>query len=122
MSTESTLKQSVAVLGSTGPVGQKVISLLENHALFSVEEVSASDLNAGRLYGEAVKWKNEFPLPKRVAELRLKSPFELKSRLVISALPAEQALETEPELAAASCSRTPPPSAWIPGCPSSSRR
>ncbi len=94
-----TSRQPVAVLGATGPVGQKVISLLEQHPRFVVEEVSASDLNAGRLYGEAVKWKNEFPLSARVASLSLKSPLELKSRLVISALPADQALSTEPELA-----------------------
>lgn len=92
-------KQPVAILGATGPVGQKVITLLEGHPRFEVAELSASDMNAGRLYGEAVKWKNELTLPGKVAGLRLKSPLELKSRLVISALPAEQALEVEPALA-----------------------
>lgn len=95
----STQKLSVAVLGSTGPVGQKVISMLESSPHFVVEEVSASDQNTGRAYGEAVKWKNEFPLPARVAALSLKHALDIKSRLVISALPADQAQEFEPELA-----------------------
>ncbi len=93
------LKKSVAVLGATGPVGQKVISMLEQNGRFIVEEVTASDLNLGKLYGDTVKWKNEFPLSERVAKLSLKAPLEIKSRLVISALPTEQALELEPVLA-----------------------
>lgn len=93
-------KNSVAVLGATGPVGQKVISMLEQSDRFSVEEVAASDLNLGKPYGEAVKWKNEFPLSARIAALPLKNALDVKSRLVISALPAEQALEIEPALAA----------------------
>jgi aspartate-semialdehyde dehydrogenase len=93
-------RQSVAVLGSTGPVGQKVISMLEQSDRFLVEEVAASDLNLGKAYFDAVKWKNEFPLSARVAALTLKAPLDVKSRLVISALPTEQAIELEPALAA----------------------
>jgi len=92
-------KIPVAILGATGPVGQKVISMLESHGRFTVEEVAASDQNAGRTYGETVKWKNEFPLSPRVAALKLVNAETIKSRHVISALPTEQALTLEPLLA-----------------------
>jgi aspartate-semialdehyde dehydrogenase len=92
-------KTSVAILGATGPVGQKVISMLEQSGRFVVTEVAASDQNVGRAYGDCAKWKNEFPLTSRVAALRLISCEAVTSRLVISALPTEQALVLEPLLA-----------------------
>jgi aspartate-semialdehyde dehydrogenase len=92
-------KTSVAILGATGPVGQKVISMLESSGRFVVAEVAASEQNVGREYGETVKWKNEFPLSSRVAALKLGNAEQVKSRLVISALPTEQALTLEPLLA-----------------------
>jgi aspartate-semialdehyde dehydrogenase len=91
--------QNIAVLGATGPVGQKVISLLEGNPRFRISEVAASDQNQGRRYGEAVKWRNEFALPEAISSLTLKSALDIESRLVISALPTEQALVVEPELA-----------------------
>lgn len=92
-------KTSVAILGATGPVGQKAISMLESSGRFVVSEVAASDQNVGRVYGEAVKWRNEFPLSDRVAALELVNAATAKSRLVISALPSEQAFQIEPLLA-----------------------
>lgn len=93
-------KLPVAILGATGPVGQKVISLLENHPRFYVAEVAASEGRVGKRYGEAVAWKNEYPLPAAVAALTLRPLLEVESPYVISALPAEVAREVEPALAA----------------------
>ena len=92
-------KLPVAVLGATGPVGQKAITLLENHPRFYVAEVAASEGSAGSIYGERVQWKNEVPLPKRVSKLKIKSLLEVESKYIISALPTDVALTTEPELA-----------------------
>lgn len=91
-------RQNVAVLGATGPVGQKIIALLEGSDRYTVSEVAASDQNVGRRYGEALRLRTE-PVPARVAGLNLKSALDIESRLVISALPTEQALVVEPELA-----------------------
>jgi aspartate-semialdehyde dehydrogenase len=93
-------KFPVAILGATGPVGQKVISLLENHPRFYVAEVAASEGRVGKRYGDVVAWKNEYPLPRNVAELNLRPLLEVESPYVISALPAEVAREVEPALAA----------------------
>ena len=47
-------KLRVGVLGATGMVGQRFISLLENHPWFEVVTVAASPRSAGKTYEEAV--------------------------------------------------------------------
>ena len=93
-------KIPVALLGATGPVGQKVITLLENHPRFELKELAASEGSAGHLYGERVLWKNEVELPANVAAMRIKSLVDVESQYVISALPADIAQDIEPLLAA----------------------
>ena len=58
-------KISVGILGATGMVGQRFVTLLENHPWFEVKELAASAHSAGRTYEEAVggRWKMETPLP-----------------------------------------------------------
>ena len=48
-------KLKVGILGATGMVGQRFISLLENHPWFDVVTVAASPRSAGKTYEEAVK-------------------------------------------------------------------
>ena len=43
----------VAVLGATGSVGQRFVSLLLDHPWFDLAELTASERSAGRPYGEA---------------------------------------------------------------------
>ena len=52
-------KLRVGILGATGMVGQRFISLLENHPWFEVVTVAASPRSAGKTYEEAVggRWK-----------------------------------------------------------------
>ena len=52
-------KLKVGILGATGMVGQRFISLLENHPWFEVVTVAASPRSAGKTYEEAVggRWK-----------------------------------------------------------------
>ena len=45
----------VGVVGATGMVGQRFVSLLDGHPWFRLAAVAASPKSAGKLYGEAVK-------------------------------------------------------------------
>jgi len=92
-------KIPVAIIGATGPVGQKAITLLANHPRFEVKEVAASEGSAGQIYGARVQWKNEVELPANIAALKIKSLLDVESKYVISALPADVAKEVEPALA-----------------------
>ena len=47
-------KLKVGILGGTGMVGQRFISLLENHPWFEVVAIAASPRSAGKTYEEAV--------------------------------------------------------------------
>lgn len=47
-------KLRVGILGATGMVGQRFISLLENHPWFEVVTLAASPRSAGKTYEEAV--------------------------------------------------------------------
>lgn len=64
-------KLRVGVLGATGMVGQRFISLLENHPWYEVVTVAASPRSAGRTYEEAVggRWKMAEPMPEAVRKL-----------------------------------------------------
>ena len=92
-------KIPVAILGATGPVGQKAITLLDQHPLFEVTELAASEGSAGHGYGERVLWKNEVPLPASMANKKIISLLDVKAKFVVSALPADVAQTVEPALA-----------------------
>ena len=64
-------KLRVGILGATGMVGQRFISLLENHPWFEVVTVAASARSAGKTYEEAVggRWKMATPMPEAVKKL-----------------------------------------------------
>lgn len=64
-------KLKVGVLGATGMVGQRFISLLENHPWYEVVTVAASPRSAGKTYEEAVggRWKMTTSMPEAVKKL-----------------------------------------------------
>ena len=64
-------KLRVGILGATGMVGQRFISLLENHPWYEVVTVAASPRSAGKTYDEAVgdRWKMTTPMPEAVKKL-----------------------------------------------------
>ena len=64
-------KLRVGILGATGMVGQRFISLLENHPWYEVVAVAASPRSAGKTYEEAVggRWKMTTPMPEGVKKL-----------------------------------------------------
>ena len=64
-------KLKVGILGGTGMVGQRFITLLENHPWFEVVTIAASERSAGKRYEDAVgdKWKMPTPMPEAVKDL-----------------------------------------------------
>lgn len=68
---EKKKKLRVGVLGATGMVGQRFISLLAEHPWYEVVTVAASPRSAGKTYEEAVgdRWKMQTPMPENVKKL-----------------------------------------------------
>ncbi|WP_167955383.1 aspartate-semialdehyde dehydrogenase [Anaerosporobacter faecicola] len=64
-------KLRVGILGATGMVGQRFITLLENHPWFEVVAVAASPRSAGKTYEEAIggRWKMTTPMPEAVKKM-----------------------------------------------------
>lgn len=64
-------KLRVGILGGTGMVGQRFISLLENHPWFEVVAIAASERSAGKTYEDAVgsRWKMTTPMPEAVKKM-----------------------------------------------------
>ena len=67
-------KLRVGILGGTGMVGQRFISLLENHPWFEVKVIAASPRSAGKTYEEAIgdRWKMQTPMPEAVKNIVVK--------------------------------------------------
>ena len=61
-------KYNVGILGATGMVGQRFVTLLANHPWFNIAVLAASPRSAGKTYEEAVgdKWKLEESMPENV--------------------------------------------------------
>ena len=72
-------KLKVGVLGATGMVGQRFLSLLENHPWYEVTLVAASPASAGKAYQEAVKgrWVMKTPVPGAVSGLTVRNASEV---------------------------------------------
>jgi aspartate-semialdehyde dehydrogenase len=66
-------KIPVAVLGATGSVGQKFISLMAEHPWFEVKMVAASGKSSGKKYKEAVNWILNDPIPESIGELEVQN-------------------------------------------------
>ena len=64
-------KCKVGVIGATGMVGQRFLTLLDNHPYFEVVALAASARSAGKTYREAVgsRWKLKTPMPEAFADM-----------------------------------------------------
>ena len=73
-------KLKEGILGGTGMVGQRFISLLENHPWFTVTTIAASPRSAGKTYEEAVggRWKMDSPMPDAVKSIIVKNVNEIE--------------------------------------------
>ena len=61
----------VGVVGATGMVGQRFLTLLEDHPYFEVTALAASARSAGRRYEDAVgaRWKMKTPMPEKFKDM-----------------------------------------------------
>jgi aspartate-semialdehyde dehydrogenase len=95
-------KLRLGILGATGTVGQRMISLVDGHPQFEVTAVAASHRSQGRPYAEAVEWRLPVGMPAVVRSLPVRSPEPpLDCDLVLSSLPADVAGNVESQFAAA---------------------
>src|SRR5258708_27128109 len=65
-------KLRAGVLGATGIVGQRLVSLLAGHPWFELTEVAASERSSGKTYAEAVRWHLGAPIPEVARNLVVK--------------------------------------------------
>ena len=94
----------VAVLGATGAVGQRFVSLLDGHPWFRVAALCASDRSSGRPYGDVARWFLDRPIPDWARDQTVLScRAGLDARVAFSGLDAEVAGPIEEEFAAAGC-------------------
>lgn len=68
-------KLKVGILGGTGMVGQRFVTMLENHPWFEVVAIGASERSAGLPYEKAVegRWKLDLPMPEGVKGIMVKN-------------------------------------------------
>lgn len=62
---------NVGVVGATGMVGQRFITLLANHPWFNITSLAASSRSAGKKYEDAVgkKWCMDTEIPEKVKDM-----------------------------------------------------
>lgn len=62
---------NVGIIGATGMVGQRFITLLDEHPWFNLKVLAASPRSAGKKYSEAIgnRWSMTVPIPSDVADM-----------------------------------------------------
>lgn len=67
------MKKRVGIVGATGMVGQRFITLLEDHPYFEIVALAASARSAGKSYREAVgdRWKMKTAIPKHIGDMEV---------------------------------------------------
>jgi aspartate-semialdehyde dehydrogenase len=87
----------VAILGATGAVGQRMVSLLSGHPRFFAAELAASERSAGKRYADAARWILPGDPPEEARDLIVvRVDSELSSPVVLSGLDAAVADTAEP--------------------------
>ena len=64
-------KYNVGIIGATGMVGQRFITLLHDHPWYNIKVLAASPRSAGKAYKDAVgaKWCMDEEIPASVADM-----------------------------------------------------
>ncbi len=92
----------VAILGATGAVGQRFVSLLDGHPWFRVTALCASQRSTGKKYADAVRWFLEAPIPDWARDMPVvECRPGMEARIAFSGLDATVAGGIEDEFAAA---------------------
>ncbi len=96
-------KVPVAVLGSTGSVGQRFVQLVADHPWFDLVAVTGSQQRVGKAYAETCHWILPEPMPESVRAMKVvaTTPEAAGAKLAFSALPSAVARELEPLFAKA---------------------
>ncbi len=73
-------KLRVGIIGGTGMVGQKFVTLLHDHPWFEIVCIAASPRSAGKTYYKAVegRWSQNIVIPESVGNLIVESAVEVK--------------------------------------------
>ena len=74
-------KLKAGIVGATGMVGQRFVTLLREHPYFELTALVASPRSAGKTYREAVgeRWKMKTPMPEDVAEMTVLSSEDIET-------------------------------------------
>lgn len=91
---QETRQIKVGVLGATGTVGQRFITLLAAHPWFIIHALGASSRSANKLYPKAVNWKQTTPIPAIVRNIVVKDclpEYFADCAIIFSGLDAEVA-------------------------------
>ena len=74
-------KYRVGIIGATGMVGQRFITLLADHPWFEIHALAASARSAGMTYEEAVgsRWAMKTPIPEKVAQMVVMDASDVKN-------------------------------------------
>ena len=88
---------------NTGSVGQRFISLLDNHPWFKVVALAASNRSIGQKYSESCRWVLNDPMPDYARDMVVvpATPESVNAKIAFSALPADLAKGLEPQFAKA---------------------
>ena len=73
-------KLKVGIIGATGMVGQRFITILNNHPYFEIAMLIAGPRSAGKTYAEATegRWKMPEPCPEHIAKMTVVSSEEVE--------------------------------------------
>lgn len=93
-------KIPVAILGATGAVGQRLVSILFDHPWFEPVALCASERSMGKPYGECTRWILQDPMPVIASMMTVQgcNPFKGPA-IVFSALDADVAYTMEEDWA-----------------------
>ncbi|MGH9397529.1 MAG: aspartate-semialdehyde dehydrogenase [Terriglobia bacterium] len=95
-------KIEVGILGATGMVGQRFVSLLNNHPWFEMVWLGASDKSTGKTYAEACNWRLRTPMPENAQGMMVNECRPGSApHLVFASLDSKVAGEVEKEFAQA---------------------
>jgi len=72
---------NVGIIGATGMVGQRFITLLYNHPWFRITKLAASARSAGKTYEEALdgRWVMDMPIPESVRNMPVYDAADVKN-------------------------------------------
>ena len=72
-------KIPVAILGATGAVGQRLVSILFDHPWFEPVALCASERSAGKPYGQCARWILPDPMPVAASMMTVRGCEDRKS-------------------------------------------